>query len=187
MSQCRCGTAFLLLAGFRGAAADFRNPIMERYRITMKRCSQCGNDRPATLYHITRKNGNHWIRGICPWCVKENSRAWRLNNPNPSKAYGLRAKTRKCGITVEDYTRMFAEQDGRCAICGKPETKTRGGVAVRLSIDHDHVTGKARGLLCNNCNVMIGYANDDIVKLRAAVVYLSCYQPVVRRRIQGGL
>lgn len=56
------------------------------------------------------------------------------------------------GITCEDYDRMFKEQNGVCAICQCKRIKgcsTRNGY---LFVDHDHVTGKVRGLLCNACN-----------------------------------
>lgn len=55
------------------------------------------------------------------------------------------------GITPEDYDRMFAEQGGCCAICGRVYT-TR-----RLHIDHDHGTGKIRRLLCSGCNGHVGW------------------------------
>jgi hypothetical protein len=56
------------------------------------------------------------------------------------------------GITVEDYGRMFIEQNGRCAICGKHQLE----LSCILGVDHDHVTGKIRGLLCVNCNRNLG-------------------------------
>lgn len=67
-------------------------------------------------------------------------------------------------LTPEAYAKMLARQKGVCAICGKP---------VRLSVDHSHATKKVRGLLCNFCNLLIGYAFDDILILRSAVRYLK--------------
>jgi Recombination endonuclease VII len=62
-----------------------------------------------------------------------------------------RAKNlRKYGLTLEDYERMFIEQDGVCAICKRPPQKKP------LSVEHDHATGKVRGLVCWPCNFRIG-------------------------------
>ncbi len=58
------------------------------------------------------------------------------------------------GITIEDYDRMLLAQDGKCHFCGS----TSGGRGGRcFAVDHDHVTGKVRGLLCASCNVQLGW------------------------------
>ncbi|KKM75774.1 hypothetical protein LCGC14_1386860 [marine sediment metagenome] len=57
---------------------------------------------------------------------------------------------------------MFEGQNGLCAICGKPETHRNYYGPVRLSVDHDHKTGKVRSLLCNNCNVALGLIKEDV-------------------------
>ncbi len=83
----------------------------------------------------------------------------------------------KYNITSDDYDRMFKEQDGCCAICGKhqSENQSRKGRDIPLFIDHDHITGKIRGLLCSNCNSVLGYAHDDKDILKNAIDYLSKY------------
>lgn len=68
------------------------------------------------------------------------------------------------GITPDDYRRMLREQKGLCAICGKSEKN--------MHIDHDHETGKVRGIICVSCNHMLGRAYDDIDILLNAVQYL---------------
>ena len=83
----------------------------------------------------------------------------RYRRSNLKRAYGL---------TLEQYDVMFDEQNGVCAICNEQATDGR-----RLAVDHDHKTGKIRGLLCMNCNVGIGNLQDDITILRNAVDYLS--------------
>jgi hypothetical protein len=76
---------------------------------------------------------------------------------------------------------MFAEQNGRCAICRQVET-TRGpnGRPRRLSIDHDHETRDIRGLLCHRCNVALGLLDDNPELLDAAAGYLRAAS---RRRL----
>jgi hypothetical protein len=77
------------------------------------------------------------------------------------------------GITVEQYDQMFDNQAGLCAICEQPETMTYRGVVKQLCVDHDHVTGEVRGLLCAACNFAIGKFKDDPALLRAAAQYLE--------------
>lgn len=65
-------------------------------------------------------------------------------------------------------TQLFIKQDGRCAICDRPETEFRS----KLCLDHCHKTGHIRGLLCNKCNWMLGLAEDNLLNLQAAMQYL---------------
>ena len=83
-----------------------------------------------------------------------------------SRKYGL---LNKYGLTLEDYNEMFSTQNGECAIC---RTHQRD-LNISLAVDHDHSTGKVRGLLCKNCNLMIGNAKDDISTLLHAIEYLE--------------
>ena len=77
------------------------------------------------------------------------------------------SRIRLYGIDVSDYDRMLEEQGGGCYICGKKPTKRA------LDIDHDHKTGKVRGLLCSNHNRGIGLLDDDISLLARAIQYLA--------------
>ena len=72
------------------------------------------------------------------------------------------------GITREEYDAMVARQEGKCLVCLQ-EPK-------RLYIDHDHATGKIRGLLCNRCNAGLGFLGDDVERVRAAARYLETGQ-----------
>jgi len=74
------------------------------------------------------------------------------------------------GISMIDYARMLQEQDGRCAICGSPDPKYG---KKRFHIDHDHISGCVRGLLCSDCNTGIGLFKDDVKLLANASAYLS--------------
>ncbi len=76
----------------------------------------------------------------------------------------------KYGLTTESYSEMLAKQGGKCRICGRDRTDTRRG---NLCIDHDHKSGRVRGLLCQNCNTGIGMFSDDVSKMRAAIAYLE--------------
>lgn len=84
-------------------------------------------------------------------------------------------------LTIEQLRQMFIDYDNKCAICRKEETRwatIKGGENKRakLCIDHDHVTGKIRGLLCHDCNTSIGKMKDDINILQSAIDYLKKHE-----------
>ncbi len=78
------------------------------------------------------------------------------------------------GITTEDYNSLLLAQGGVCKVCGEPETtRGKGGLVKPLAVDHDHESDTVRGLLCQSCNVGIGYFKDQPNLLRAAARYLK--------------
>jgi len=80
----------------------------------------------------------------------------------------------KYGITEEQYNTLLKNQNGVCAICKKPEMILHKGITLKkLSVDHDHSTGKVRGLLCHNCNLAIGYFEDNSTVVYNAYMYLN--------------
>lgn len=97
-------------------------------------------------------------------------RAHRAQNRNSYRDKSLRAMF---GLTIADYEEMSARQGGVCACCGQPETVARKGHDLCLAVDHCHVTGRIRGLLCANCNQGIGRFRDDPNLLRKAAAYLE--------------
>ena len=90
--------------------------------------------------------------------------------PENSRANHLRSKFQ---IDNELYLKLLNEQNGLCAICFKKEKYIgTGGKVMRLSVDHDHTTGKIRGLLCNSCNRALGFLLDDPEVTNSATKYL---------------
>lgn len=84
-----------------------------------------------------------------------------------------RKQLRKYNLSADDYNLLYEKQNGVCAICEKPEiAKNNVSVTRLLSIDHDHKTGKVRGLLCVKCNIVLGHVNDDIGLLKKLIEYL---------------
>lgn len=121
---------------------------------------------PATLSHGTRA-GYINRRCRCEPCLEWNRTAgvrWR-------RKYQL---NHLYGISLEDFDEMYRRQDGRCAICRRPEAELRGR-HTRLCVDHNHDTGAVRGLLCAECNLGIGAlrGDDGPELLQRAVEYLS--------------
>lgn len=123
-------------------------------------CSSCSKEKSKSEFaKRTRK---------CLDCKRAYERDWY-------KRLGIeyrrdRQLRHKFGITLDQYKATLAAQGGVCAICRKPESVAGG---KSLSVDHDHSTGKVRGLLCNYCNVGIGHFLDDINLLASAQDYLD--------------
>lgn len=76
---------------------------------------------------------------------------------------------KKFGISLAERNEMADAQEKRCLICGKHESY----LTKRLAVDHDHETLTVRGLLCQNCNLGLGYFLDDPDLLRSAAIYLE--------------
>lgn len=148
-----------------------------------KPCKKCGN----TLRYTSMTG--------CVSCTKENSsirnktgvqKEYIQKNREKINAYNRKAyhsltaeekrnRNRKqqisiYGLTFEQYDAMLLEQNGACAICGKVEKHSSKGV---LSIDHDHKSGKIRGLLCDTCNRGLGHFYDNVSLLHNAIKYLK--------------
>ena len=101
-------------------------------------------------------------------------RAYDKAHPEKTRADNRTQRLRRYGLSHADYDAMISAQDGACAICKKPEThRGRNGEVQRLAIDHNHVTGSVRALLCHSCNTGIGSFFDDPAVLRAAADYLD--------------
>jgi hypothetical protein len=148
-----------------------------------KFCKLCGTTKPAGEFSrsTTSKDG---LYPCCRRCNVGRAKAWELANREYARAQRrelyqrnkgrLREAHRrnrlrnKFGITPEDYDRMLASQGGGCAICGTTVPRGQG----RFHVDHDHATGRVRGLLCNNHNVGLGAFDDSIANLQAAIEYL---------------
>lgn len=96
-------------------------------------------------------------------------KAYRKVTPLREKQRSLRADF---GISLADYNVMLSVQGGVCAICKQPETHKRNDKVKALAVDHDHGTGKIRGLLCADCNTGIGKLKDSVNVLQSAIDYL---------------
>lgn len=129
-------------------------------------CVKCFEDLPARQFY--KKNGQYPIEmGTCKLCVRKYQAMRRLTNPQYSHSINLK----KYGLTVEEYRTMHNAQMGKCRMCGKHSI-------TRLSVDHDHKTGRVRALLCNSCNALLGMAQEDLKILNAAIQYLEAHRPL---------
>ncbi len=105
---------------------------------------------------------------------KEYTREWhrkaRATNPDYYLSQDLQ---RNYGVTLEWYREQLSKQNNVCAICEQSETTVIRGKVIAMPVDHDHTTGKARGLLCTKCNRGLGLFRDNIDFLQSAISYLN--------------
>lgn len=148
-----------------------------------KKCKSCGETKPRDHFHLAKTNADGY-RNKCKSCEAEEHRKWRQSNPERYREIYQRANHKsnlhsRFGITVDEYDQLVALSDGRCAICGESESRDR-----RLSLDHDHRTGRIRGFLCSRCNLVLGQVDDDKSLLLSAVEYLkfSHDEPIMSAR-----
>jgi hypothetical protein len=153
-------------------------------------CKLCNSNKGATARSILKSRDWSLIKvpesKKCRVCglVKEGTNFGK----NKSRVDGLGDTCRKChrDLRIERrykvskywYDDQLVKQGGKCAICGTSNPET--GDKKHFSIDHDHFTGKIRGLLCNVCNVFIGDARDSVSILKKAIAYLEYYGVVDR-------
>jgi hypothetical protein len=101
---------------------------------------------------------------------REYQRKWRAANREKVRRFVRDSKLReKYDLEPEEFDAMLTGQRGGCAICGATEAGGRGA----FHVDHDHATGKVRGLLCHHCNVGIGSLRDSPETMRAAAAYVE--------------
>ena len=154
------------------------------WRGRMKRCSICKYDKELIEFHKdkTHKDG---LKSYCKLCeknfgdsyrkehkdeIKKRQDSWAYKNKKKRETYRIKY----CyGLSNDQYQNMFNVQNGVCAICGKGETRIRNEKVCQLTVDHDHQTGRVRGLLCSKCNGAIGWLGDDPNIVLKAFNYLQ--------------
>ena len=160
-------------------------------------CRSCNTRKPAEEFGLNKssKDGRAWR---CKDCARVDMARWRAANAEHVRDYG-RYRTRKRraamtaqqrdeldrtnrrrrahGVTAEEFLKMVKNQDQKCLICETPmmlkASNERGDKRTFLAcVDHDHSTGKIRGILCNRCNRAVGMFGDDVNLMKKAIKYL---------------
>ena len=149
---------------------DDELPLGIARAVPSKRCPACGQTK--SLDDFPRNKRSPDGRAFyCKPCHNAKGRESRIRNHGSTRSYHLKARY---GITADDATRMYEEQDGLCAICTERPAQ---------HVDHDHVTGRVRRLLCFTCNSGLGNFRDDPELLRLAAEYLDAHEgELVRER-----
>lgn len=127
--------------------------------VEKKRCSKCKVTKPASEFnrHSKRKDG---LQNYCKGCSRA---AWKRDYHQKDHYLNVIIKNRY-GLSRREYEEMLASQGGGCGICGTTD---------RLVVDHDHESGRVRGILCTSCNVSLGRLNEDVGVLRRMIDYLE--------------
>lgn len=135
----------------------------------MKACPRCHRAKPREDYSPRPRSRD----GLASWCKECTNEATRSQR-NSFTAARTRARElrEKYGITLAAYEAMLAEQGGGCAICGR----TSSPKVTSLAVDHDHDTGKIRGVLCRPCNSALGMLGDDPAIVARALAYLTLHK-----------
>lgn len=123
-------------------------------------CSSCGVKKTADHYQLEKDKkalGGVAMRSVCRPCMKVVK--WKQDIK------------RRYGLTYEGYLRLLAKQEEKCAICRESHNNTSANTH-HFFVDHDHVTGEVRGLLCATCNVGVGMFRDNPEVLKRAIQYL---------------
>lgn len=142
--------------------------------LSSKKCPCCGEVKPTTEFaRYKGRNGKFGFNSHCKVCVNKKRKKYRLDNPEEYKRTKRKQNLKKYGITLEDQERMLREQNYKCAICGQEIFLQCSSPKLIANVDHDHKTGKVRGLLCQGCNTGLGKFRDNTEYLLSAVSYLK--------------
>ncbi len=128
-----------------------------------KLCTACQQSKNLDLFK-RNKDGKFGKHSICKQCESERNK-FRYSNGD---SYAVRLK-KLYNLSVTEYEELYQEANGKCQVCGIPETSLK----KRLAVDHCHTTGKVRGLLCSKCNTALGQLNDDLEIISSLYSYLK--------------
>jgi hypothetical protein len=138
---------------------------LEKRRAAQRRYRESHKEQIKAAARLYRETHKEQISGYA-------RRKWRTD-PDHREKHRVRTRRsqrkmvfkRVYGISLEDYDVMFERQGGACAICKR--------TGLTLCVDHCHLTGEVRGLLCIRCNSAIGFCSDDPALLQTATDYLQ--------------
>lgn len=177
----RCAGSLHSTSASASASVNFvDSSLCYRFSLTMlsvttsfRVCDKCGHNHQGKRIRCNPCAAKYAkeYRALHPERARKTVVSWQQRFPDRLKASLRRSKIKAAyGITLEEYDRKLWKQQKKCAIC---ETKEPGGPGNRFMVDHDHDTGKNRGLLCCRCNFLIGQSGDSIRILENAIFYLE--------------
>jgi len=140
--------------GYNSVRIDLQENIKNLYLEGKKQCGKCKEIKNLNEFH----NDKYTVTNKSSSCKLCTNNKYTIEE-NRSFAYKSRY-----GITLEDYNIMYLSQEGKCDICKESFNK--------LVVDHCHINGNVRGLLCNSCNSGLGFFKDNISSLLEASKYL---------------
>jgi len=163
----RCKSCMQLLRPLVGTLLQKRREL--KATATHKVCTKCHTEKLLSDFRSCTR-GIIGVSSWCKQCYKDNSKQHVLT-PAVRRERSLLSRY---GLSVKDYDGLLQRQEGKCAICGAVSIGRKG--AEHFAVDHDHVTGKVRALLCDGCNVAIGMMDENPERLEAAAQYLRAFK-----------
>ena len=140
-----------------------------------RKCYRCKETKSISEFY-TDKSKTGGRNYECKECTKKRIRASHKANPDAARDRHLR---RNYGITLAEFNRMVLKQGSKCACCGTSEP---GGKHNQWCVDHDHITGAVRELLCKDCNIVLGLVEDSPEHLQRLTEYVIKHAKANERR-----
>lgn len=166
----------------RRRGSEYAEPLQVPGRIcSVDGCDDDASARGLCPLHRLRLSrngdpGTAFVRQIerqCRWCEgpfsERDARRDYCSTECARIGKGVMAAHYRYGVTIDEYRSLYRSQNGVCAVCRQPERTQRNRL---LSVDHDHVSGYIRGLLCSHCNRAVGLLQDDPVVIESAMRYV---------------
>lgn len=148
--------------------------VAKRHKPGLRQCAKCRRWKSPRSFHRRFDRGKGW-QSHCMDCKREIKRARRRKlvvRSREKEQNRLSVLKAVYGLSAHRWAKLMRAQKGRCAICGKKETSVVKGGLASLSVDHNHRTGRIRGLLCRKCNTGLGMFKDSVKTMKAAITYL---------------
>lgn len=152
-------------------------------RADMKKCNRCNVFRHMDMFYPYLNKENR-----CKICVSELrkedykkkqarvvARVSKYRKENPEKIRDTKLK-QAYGVGIDYYDAKLKEQNGVCGACKKNARNMWRGKLVRMALDHDHKTGKPRGILCIKCNRALGLLEENPTTINNLIDYIKKYQ-----------
>ena len=137
-------------------------------KATVKTCYACKIEKLVSDFY--RSNRTYYQKE-CKDCNRIRKHKWHQTEVGKLSSANTKLK-RRFGITLEQFNKMYEQQNGECLICNATESM----LGHRLAVDHCHTTGKIRGLLCKSCNIGIGNLKENVTNLKNAIKYLESFK-----------
>lgn len=119
-----------------------------------KTCSKCKQKQPISEF-CKNKESKDGLNYVCRTCIRLYNKEY-LKSPRVKKLRRANQLKYCFNITLDDYNKFFKEQKGRCLLCNISQKK----LPHILHVDHDHKTGRVRGLLCKTCNNKVAWLEN---------------------------
>lgn len=162
----RCGYGNTRRPECSDCTKALRGPIEYPVSVLEKACRECRKVKLSAEFHRNRHDRTG-LTAYCKPCARIRNNRWQAS-PQGKARIRINRRYRNFGLTEEAFRKLLASQNGRCAIC---KCNTPGSQS--WGVDHDHKTGKVRGILCAGCNLALGGFKDDRSIILAAADYIG--------------